>query len=299
MRIFGHGVAALLCAVVMFAAGAVVVVLGPTEWAHWTGRVRAESMTQGGAVRHVEVYRPRRLPHRPGLVVDLHPTHADGFYEQATSRLYGQAVRRGWIVAYPDALGEGWTSYGHDRAGVDDVAFLTELIDRLESTDGVDPARVYVMGLSRGGEMAYRLACARSSRVTAIAVVAANMADEHGGVRATGCRPGRPVSVLAIHGTADSAVPLAGGGHLAAFTDVVGYWRELDHCRAHETVTTAAGSTDRRWACAAGTRVRSVVVTSAGHTMPGVPLGSLPWTPAGSLQASEVIADFFAAGRRG
>jgi len=46
--------------------------------------------------------------------------------------------------------------------------------------------------------MAYRLACERADRIAAVGIQA-------GSIEIPSCRPSRPVSVLAIHGNADSA----------------------------------------------------------------------------------------------
>ena len=51
--------------------------------------------------------------------------------------------------------------------------------------------------------MALRYACERSAVVSAVAVVA--------GTVVAPCAPAAPVAVLALHGTADRTVPLAGG----------------------------------------------------------------------------------------
>jgi polyhydroxybutyrate depolymerase len=178
------------------------------------------------------------------------------------------------------------------------VPYLAAVIDRLVATDGVDPDRVYVTGLSRGAMQAYRVACALSPRIAAIAAIAGNMADARGDVRGTGCAPQRPVSVLAIHGTADTAVPFAGGGRFAPFADVAGYWRELDGCAAGSSPTTAGAATVTTWPCRSGTEVRTIVVAGAGHTWPGTPLAGLPWGAAESMDASAAVADFFAGHRR-
>lgn len=299
-RVAGHAILAFLVAVLAMLGGGFLVLTGAVLSSQAVGTTRAEGIPQGSLLRHYLVYRPTTVPPHPGLVIDLHPSGANGFFEAATTRLYSHADRLGWIVAYPDAVGKGWKSYGCCRdEGVDDTVFLGKLIDRLEMTDSVDPNRVFVTGLSRGGMMAYRAACELSSRIAAIAVVAGNMADEHADVRATGCRPDRPVSLLAIHGTADKAVPLNGAGRFAPFAEVVGLWRELNGCATQaEEVTRPGSSTVSTWSCRAGADVESIVVAGAGHTFPGTPLASLPWSPAAQLDASTTIANFFAGQRR-
>lgn len=120
----------------------------------------------------------------------------------------------GAVVVYPNGTGieeglpQSWNAGGccpfsiYDM--VDDVAFFGQLIDALTGAYDVDESRIWVVGHSNGGMMAYRLACELSSRITAIGVAAgALMIDE--------CAPGRTVSAMHLHGELDVVVPIAGG----------------------------------------------------------------------------------------
>ena len=53
-----------------------------------------------------------------------------------------------------------------------DVRFISDLIDRLQQDYAIDPARIYVNGLSNGGGMTYLLACELSGRIAAVGSVA-------------------------------------------------------------------------------------------------------------------------------
>lgn len=290
---------AVAAGLVSLVVSGLVVLAGPPVFAQWSGRIELVTVTQGQLDRTYRVYRPARREARPGLVLDLHSARTNGFLEELATRFDGQVERLGWIVVYPDGFADGWEPYGCcQHPGVDDVAFLGEIITRLEATDGVDPERVYVTGLSRGGMMAYRLACELSERLAAIAPVAGSMADANGDVQAVPCRPDRPVSVLAIHGSADRVVPIRGGGRTAPLEDVLSRWRELNSCDAGESVTANGAVASRTWQCRAGSEVRSIVVEGVGHTWPGIPLSGVPWGPAASIDASQVIAAFFAAHAR-
>lgn len=89
------------------------------------------------------------------------------------------------------------------RPAADDVAYLDQVITRVSAAYPVDRRRVYLVGFSNGGMMAYRYACERSRRLAAVAVVAGTLAYP-------GCRPASALDVLAVNGTADRTVPLAG-----------------------------------------------------------------------------------------
>jgi polyhydroxybutyrate depolymerase len=124
------------------------------------------------------------------------------------------------------------------------------------------------------------------------------MADGQGSVGAVPCHPDRPLSVLAIHGSADTEVPIAGGDRFAPFTDVISRWRQLDGCQPAGSVVVTGRVTRSDWGCAQGSEVKSVVIEGGGHTWPGTPLSSLPWGPSASVDASREVAEFFAAHRR-
>ena len=86
-----------------------------------------------------------------------------------------------------------------------DLLFASTVIDFVSSKYSVDKSRVWTMGHSNGGMMAYRLACDLSDKITAIAVVAGAQTDPT-------CSPTKPVSILHIHGNLDPTVPFHGGG---------------------------------------------------------------------------------------
>ena len=89
-------------------------------------------------------------------------------------------------------------------SGVDDVAYLNGLVEDAGEHMSVDG--VYLIGLSNGGFMSYRMACESMPGLRAIAPVAgATFSDP------ARCEGARSVSVLHIHGTGDRTIRYAGG----------------------------------------------------------------------------------------
>ena len=105
--------------------------------------------------------------------------------------------------------------------------------------------------------MTYRLGCELSDVLAAIAPVSGNMATASGSADVP-CTPSNPVSVLAIHGTADGTIPIAGGKVDIIFSpmaDVIARWRSLDGCADASTVALDGSTTATTWACAGGSNV--------------------------------------------
>lgn len=123
--------------------------------------------------------------------------------------------QNGYILTYPDGMEDSlgaqfWNATNaccdNEDSGVDDVEYLTTLLDLIESEYNVDPQRVHIVGHSNGGFMAHRLACEDSDRFASVASLSG--ADLH---ESEPCNPSSPVHVLHIHGTLDPVVLYLGG----------------------------------------------------------------------------------------
>lgn len=152
----------------------------------------------------------RRVP----LVLIL---HGGGGNAEITERMTGfttKAEKEGFIVVYPEGSSRfkdkllTWNA-GHCcgyalNNKVDDVGFISALIDKLVRDYPVDPKRIYATGISNGGMMSHRLGIELPHKLAAIAsVVGALFGDEK--------MPAQPVSALMINGMLDQSVPYQGG----------------------------------------------------------------------------------------
>jgi polyhydroxybutyrate depolymerase len=267
------------------------------------GRTQVSTVSVDSVARSYRVYRPASVASRPGLVIVLSGVYGSGFQAEVTTGFDAQADRLGWLAAYPDSVLDGWDAFGSTsdwgrHPGADDVAFIGAVIDKIVSGDGVDPGRVYITGMSRGGMMTHRIGCELASKVAAVAPVSGNMATATGSAADVPCNPARPVSVLVIHGTADGAIPIAGGRVDIPFSplvDVMARWRIADGCGDSSSVATNGPSTTTSWQCPGGTTVAMRVVQGGWHVWPGTPTGA---GGPDSFDGSRVIADFFAAHAR-
>jgi polyhydroxybutyrate depolymerase len=180
------------------------------------------------------------------LVVLVHGFGASGALQLAYFGLAEVAQEQGLLVAYPDGTegpaGRFWTATDACCAApgeeVDDVAYLTAVMDDVAANYSVDPARVFVVGHSNGGFMSHRMACDRAERVAAIVSLAgATWADP------SQCEPSEPVAVLQVHGTLDTTIVYNGGDLFGvaypSAADTVATWADLNGCTG-DLETTAA-----------------------------------------------------------
>ncbi|NUP51191.1 MAG: polyhydroxybutyrate depolymerase [Catenulispora sp.] len=262
-----------------------------------------QSLQIGGLTRTFDVYRPRDLPPSAPLVVMLHGGF--GSADQA-ERSYGwdaEADRYHFAVLYPDGQNHAWNTGGGccgnpARQGTDDVAFITAAVRAVEAEIPIDANRVYATGISNGGIMDYRLAC----DTDLFAAIGPDSATQLGA-----CPAPKPVSVLHIHGTADTRIRYNGGeGEGSAHIDgpavptVIADWRATDACAA-PTVTVSGAVTTSAATCRDGRAVELITIAGAGHQWPGSPqrpgveavLGTDP--PSTALNATDVLWQFFAA----
>ncbi len=144
--------------------------------------------------------------------------HGGGGHAESAMRMTGfsdKAAAEGFIAVYPNGTSKRfadrlltWNAghccgYAMER-GIDDVGFISALIDELVAQGGADPARIYVTGLSNGAMMAHRLGRELPEKIAAIApVVGGLFGDEE--------RPAAPVAALMINGALDTSIPLEGG----------------------------------------------------------------------------------------
>jgi len=256
-------------------------------------------VTVDGQARTYRVFVPPTLDRtRPApLVLVLHGGGNSIEDTEKTTVFDRQAGDGDFIVVYPAGTRGEWnagTCCGSAPSRkVDDVAFLDQLLGRIEDDHLVDRTRVFLAGVSNGAMMAYRYACERADRVTAVGSVA-------GSVVVDPCQPSRPVSVLEIHGTEDPLVPYLGGtpsapeaagaGPYTSTMAMAQRWADADGCPAPAPPKVAAPVTTATWTgCGNGSAVSVVTVQGGGHVWFAPGLGPAD----GALDATATIWRFF------
>jgi polyhydroxybutyrate depolymerase len=171
-----------------------------------------------------------------------------------------------FIVAVPKGTGS-WNALSWNAGSccgyassynVDDVTFVSDMIDMISSGYCIDPARIFATGFSNGGMMSYRLACELSDRIAAVAPVA-------GDIRLAECNPPRPVPGIAFHGTADAVIPYSWAlASVDASADFNQCSDETEVVYQYGEVTCVAYK-----GCAQEATVEFCTIAGGGHNWPG------------------------------
>src|SRR5262245_10656786 len=120
-----------------------------------------------GGDRPVRVYVPASYDsNEPApLLILLHGFTASGVEVDSYFGIGSAADARGFVYAHPDGtLDDDWNRFWNATeaccnfggSDVDDVAYLTDVIDEIQSKLSIDPKRIAVAGHSNGGFMSYR-----------------------------------------------------------------------------------------------------------------------------------------------
>jgi polyhydroxybutyrate depolymerase len=263
----------------------------------------------GGVERQYKLFAPAARGWPLPLVLNIHgfASGKDLFAEMNQMGALAQGQR--FVAVFGHALGNppSWVA----SAQGNDVNYLNDLVDTVESRLCIDIAREYVTGFSQGAVMTTLLACADSERFAAAAPVA-------GIAEVNGCEPTHKMPVVAFHGTDDPLVLYQGGlvgpdGKRAQppegvsaerpVTKRVATWAEYNNCEGRATESRPADHARLlHYDCHPRADVELYVLDGAGHTWPGSEpnaLASILGSTNMSVDATEIIWDFFQHHARG
>jgi len=257
-------------------------------------------LTEDGGIAGTRLYPPEKHPatlggDRPAtvlvpldysntasypLVVSLHGyTHSSEFIDDYFN-LSAYVSSKQFVLVTPEGTKdqEGqpfWNSpdcCNKFESDVDDLAYITGLIDEAEALIAIDPDRIYIVGMSNGGFMAHYMACEAPEKITAIASLA-GMAPK----KPADCNPEQATSVLQIHGTLDPLVPYGGTIKFSSVDQTIETWAEINECDLESTSKELPSNYDylisgpetqkTTWdSCVSGSIITHWEMVESGHT---------------------------------
>lgn len=283
--------------VVALVAGAVA--LGASIASCLPASAETLELTIDGQKRSALMARPAPSGPRPTIIM-LHGAGRTARDIAHETRLAELATREGWVAVFPEGRGSRWNflppgretardvDFFKGHGGLpDDIAFLRTIVSELMRRGHADPRRIYLAGLSLGGFLALRAACVDAGTYAAIGLLISGMSE----VTGAECRPARPIPLLSINGTADTALPYAGGPSqrgdpMWSAARLLEFFRRLNGCSGLPAASVAPGAQpplieiERSTGCPGGPVIHYRVVGGA-HAVPP------------SLNAGQLLIDFF------
>lgn len=249
----------------------------------------------GQEVREYLVFVPKGLEKNPAVVIVLHGgggplgtaemmLQRSGWAEKANKEKFLAVFPQGTIEdpASPvNVDGElknqkrnirDWNEFSKRTSSsiknIDDVGFISQMIDDLEKKYQIDKNKVFATGFSNGATMSFVLGIKLSNKIAAIAPIA--------GAIFLNDKPTEPVSLLSIVGSSDS-LPATNFLHLVKKTyaaspinNPVTAWSKYIGCKKEEKKDEKESfSVDIYSSCDGGTEVISYIIGGLGHVYPG------------------------------
>lgn len=174
------------------------------------------------------------------LLFVLHGSGGNGrSHRNGAQKLEAIAPSENILMVYPDGYKNYWNECrktaqsAANREDINENAFFGQMITYFEQKYGIDSKKVFAVGTSGGGHMAYKLAVTMPEKLRAITALIANLPDTNN----MDCAEKRmAIPVMIVNGTADRTNPYAGGevltngislGFVRSTDRTFRYWSEL------------------------------------------------------------------------
>jgi len=260
------------------------------------------SMPHGGYTRTWKYYVPSSYNGSESvpLVFSFHGLGSSGQGQDNLTSFAELAEEEGFIIVYPEATnipethpilisltgaqiqwnlgGPGSLQYHYE---VDDLGFITELVDKFKEDYNIDASRVYATGMSNGAMLSYYVSMMLPGTFAGFAAVCSpmtlNLFEPYMDFDLdVGC----PVTMILMQGTDDPIVPYDGlPDATGSVNQTIDYWKDANNTMTGPVETTWGPTGNdttsvTRYVYGGGTNGTEVIlykVQGGGHTWPGGP----------------------------
>lgn len=181
-------------------------------------------------------YIPSTKP-KAALVFILHGSQGDGLMTRNsgngkdTKKIEELAKKENVLLVYPNGYKRYWNECRKtansvaNQENINEEAFFGQMITYFKEKYQIDEKKVFAVGTSGGGHMAYKLALTMPEKFRAITAIVANLPDTNN-FDCTEKRIAKPVMI--INGTLDPINPYQGGEVKLGPTINLGFVRSTD-----------------------------------------------------------------------
>jgi len=156
------------------------------------------------------------------------------------------------ILVYPELVSHSSTD------------FIKKILLDLSDFVNIDPSRIYAMGFSLGGKLAYHVACEMSDTFAAFAAVSGMAICE------TSHNSERAVSIIHIHGLGDDLVPYETGRYgMPPVEETITHWVQFNKCAISPLVEKTGKISHTMYSqCRDGAVIELYTIDGLGHKVP-------------------------------
>ncbi|MCH2134651.1 MAG: hypothetical protein MK116_12980 [Phycisphaerales bacterium] len=208
-----------------------------------------DTVNVNGVNRQFLIYLPVNFEPAENMPVMFHFHGGDGSPEEALQyeinyRPLADANR--FIAVYPAALLDGdgctcWNNEGKYSNGIDELGFMSAMIDAMVANYNADPNRIYASGFSLGGSLMWDFTCFLGDKVAAVGVIAANMWQW----TYSDCADALPIGVCHILGTNDFYAPYNGNQYSISVSLQNAHWVNINGANPTPTQENIGGNVTR------------------------------------------------------
>lgn len=182
---------------------------------HLNAQMIDDSLKIDNHFRSFHFQKPTNNATKASLVFVLHGSGGSGVQiMQGARKLAAIAEKENLLLVYPDGYKHFWnecrkaSTAEANVLNLNEEGFFESMIQYFKKIYNIDERKVFAIGTSGGGHMAYKLALTLPKKITAISAIIANLPD----AKNMDClASGIAVPVMIINGTKDPVNPYEGG----------------------------------------------------------------------------------------
>jgi len=205
-----------------------------------TATIVTKTINHNQHVREYHLYIPSSYKSAVNscLLMNFHGFGGDALYHMQYADMKDIADENNIILVYPQGTPDSkgsphWNpcpNGGDNKSNADDLGFVESMLNAISSEYSIDQERIFAIGYSNGGMMAYGLANYKSDLIAGVGSVSGTMLDCIG-------TTSHPMPVLHLHGTLDGDIPYEGNNYYNSVQSTLDHWINFNQTTTEPIIT--------------------------------------------------------------